>query len=409
MALSRTIQPRPTTAREALDKAIPAFTPGAKPNLHQNQRAEEISLKDTKFKDYSIDFEDIDSAVLFYFENVIKPYVIEDGSRVTVPIRFANQERWKSSQKDGAFKDKDGKMLFPVIVLKRDNVEKNRSIGSKLDGNQAHNYHIFEQKYSTKNRYSNFSALTNRVPVKQYSMVVVPDYCNITYSCAVYVNYQEDLNKVLEGIMFASDSYWGDPKRFTFMTRIDNMPITQELVTGEDRKIYSVFNLMLNGHVIPDSINKYMATQKHFLSKSQVIFSTEVVGKNGSGREITSATANNSTKVTFPERIIKNNNQLSTDTALYLATVHSHKAAPEDISTDRFYIRGVNILPAPQGLPATTKDNFYVFINGQYIDQSEILSIEQDGTDVLVIFDNTDLGYSLDSTDEIEIKGKFES
>lgn len=409
MPQPKTIRPVPKSVREALEASIPSFSGEPKPPIQTFKRAEEISLKKADVKDYSIDFEDIDSAVLYYFKEVIKPYVIQDGSRVAVPIDFANQERWKTAQRDGGLRDKDGKILFPIVILKKDNVEKDRSISTKLDGNVARNYHIFEQKYTKTNAYDNFAALTNRVPVKQYGMVVVPDYCKITYSCAVYVNYQEDLNKILEGIMFASDSYWGDPKRFTFMTRVDGIPITQELNTGEDRKIYSTFNLTLNGHIIPDTINQYMATQKAYFSTAQVRFNTEVVGKTGSGREVTTVTNGGGDNAVFPERVVKSNNKVSEQTAFYLATMISKSPAPSGIISNKFTLVGARILTAPTILPVTSKSDFYVFINGQYINQTEVVSVNQVGDNVEVTLDTVGLGYELSSTDEIEIKGKFES
>lgn len=275
------IKPRPKTAKEAAHEAIVESIPGAKPPLpKENRRAEQISIKGDTGKDFSIGFGDIDQAVLYYFDNVIQPSVIEDGNRVKVPVMYASPERWKSAQADGGIRDKDGKILFPIIAVKKDDIMKVRDITSKLDGNKARNFYVYEQKYSRQNAYDNFSALSNRKPVKTYGVVVIPDYYKITYSCSVYVNHVRDLNRILESILYASDSYWGDPKRFTFMARIDNTPITQEVNVGDIRKIYSTFNITLNGHVIPDSINKYMSSgSPKAFSKAQITFSTEIVNK----------------------------------------------------------------------------------------------------------------------------------
>lgn len=278
----RTYKPRPKTVKQASEESIPEIIPGSKPiTATENLRAEQVSVKDADIKDYSIGFDDIDEAVFYYFNNVIKPSVTENGDRVAVPVMYANPERWKSAQADLGVRDKDGKIIFPVIAIKKDNIEKVRDITSKVDGNNARNFHIFEQRYTKENPYNNFAALTNRRPVKSYGVVVVPDYYRITYSCAVYVNYNSDLNKILEAIGYASDSYWGDPKRFTFMSRIDSMPITQEVNVGEARKVYSMFNITLQGHIIPDSINKYLSAPQNFSSKGQVNFTTKIVDKNG--------------------------------------------------------------------------------------------------------------------------------
>lgn len=400
----KTIKPRPITAKQAVHNSIVEEVPGTlTPLPEEHKRSEQISVKGDKLKDYSIGFEDIDAAVLYYFDNVIKPSVMENGDRVKVPVVYANPERWKSAQADGGMRDKDGKILFPVVAVKKDNIEKVRSITSKVDGNNANNFYMFEQRYTEKNRYSNFNALTNRMPVKQYGIVVVPDYYKITYSCAVYVNYVEDLNKILEAILYASDSYWGDPKRFTFMARIDNTPITQEVNTGENRKIYSQFNITLNGHVIPDSINKFMSVDSKSFSKAKVVFNTEVTSKDMPNKpKVVKGIHDNF--VSFPERIIIN---MSTQVATYLATNKAILVAPADISSDRFYIRNTNILMAPISLPTTSKENFYIFVNGQVLYSINVLSVTQQGSDILFIVDTASIGYALKQTHQIEVIGKF--
>lgn len=272
----KNIKPRPVKAREALDASLPPILD--KPALGSEiMRAEQVSIKDEHGKDYSVGFEDIDEAVFYYFNNVIKPSVTEDDARVKVPVIYAQPEMWKSAQADGGVRDKDGKILFPVIAIKKDNIEKVRSITSKVDGNKARNYFVFQEKYTKNNQYSNFNVLNNRVPAKSFRVVIVPDYYKITYTCSVFVNYKEDLNKILEAISYASDSYWGDTERFTFMARIDSMPITQEINQGENRKVSSTFTITLNGHIVPDSINRYMSSANKFFSKTQVNFTSEVV------------------------------------------------------------------------------------------------------------------------------------
>jgi hypothetical protein len=52
-----------------------------------------------------------------------------------VPLIYGAPEKWKSVQKDGYYKDKNGKIMSPIIMFKRDNMEKNRSITNKLDAN----------------------------------------------------------------------------------------------------------------------------------------------------------------------------------------------------------------------------------------------------------------------------------
>ena len=48
----------------------------------------------------------------------------------------------------------------------------------------------------------------------------MPDYVTINYSCVVQTYYTDQLNKIVEAINYASDSYWGNPERFKFRARI---------------------------------------------------------------------------------------------------------------------------------------------------------------------------------------------
>ena len=58
------------------------------------------SRKDEDIKNAEVTLMDMDSAILFYFENVIQPSVKDNGEEVKVPLMYGSQERWKSIKKD---------------------------------------------------------------------------------------------------------------------------------------------------------------------------------------------------------------------------------------------------------------------------------------------------------------------
>ena len=62
-------------------------------------RGNELSRSDDRVKNVSIGLLDIDSAIFYYFENVIKPIIKENGEQVKVPLIYANPERWLAIQK----------------------------------------------------------------------------------------------------------------------------------------------------------------------------------------------------------------------------------------------------------------------------------------------------------------------
>lgn len=241
-------------------------------------RAEHVTVKEDTNPRFSIGLSDIDEAIVYYFDNVIRPSVSQNGTRVNVPILYGNPERWKSVQRDGFYRDKNGKIQTPLIMFKRDSIEKNRSLGNKLDANHPKNVQIFEKKFSNKNIYDKFSILNNRKPVKEYHGVITPDYVNISYSCIIFTDYVEQMNKIVESMIFASDSYWGNPSRFQFRAMIDSYNTVVELSQGEDRKAKTDFNINLLGHIIPDTINAEInGPLKWFSKEAKISFNTETI------------------------------------------------------------------------------------------------------------------------------------
>lgn len=243
-------------------------------------RSEKMSHKGDTYKDFTVGLEDIDTAIVYYFDNVIKPFVYQNGQKTSVPIVYGSPERWKSVQKDGYYRDKSGAIMMPIIVFKRNSVSKNRSLTNKLDANHPHVYTSWQKGYNSKNAYSNFDVLANRVPTKQFVANVVPDYVDIQYSVIIQTYYIEQLNKIVEAIGYASDAYWGDPERFKFKTRIDSFNTVNEISQGEYRSVRSTFDINLFGYIIPDTIQKNVSSIKKYNDKSTVSFSVETTSKD---------------------------------------------------------------------------------------------------------------------------------
>lgn len=242
-----------------------------------DNRGHDVSRSTDEQDSFKVGIKDIDTAIYYYFNEVIKPSVVQNGKPINVPIVYGSPERWKSMQKDGYYRDKNGKMQAPLIVFRRETVEKNRTLGNKLDANNPSNFGVFKQNYSKKNIYDRFSALNNRVATTEYYAVAIPDYVNITYSCVIFTDYVEQNNKLVEAINFASDSYWGDPSKFHFRAMIDTFTTSQEIVQGSDRIVKSNFQVNLLGHIVTDTVNALAVNSKKYFSKSSVKVTSEVV------------------------------------------------------------------------------------------------------------------------------------
>ena len=279
-------KPIPKTQRELSEDQHQAFdrergNPNAQINPNENEtginfnRSTKLSFKGDNTKPFSIGIQDLDEAVFYYFENVISPFVYQNGERRNVPIIYGSPERWKSFQKDGYYRDLKGAIMAPIIMFKRDSITKNRKIANKLDANMPNLYTSWQKSWDSKNFYSNFNLLNNRVQTKQFVANVVPDYVNLSYSVVVQTYYVEQLNKIIEACEYASDAYWGNPQRYQFMAQIDSFNSVNELPQDEMRVVSSTFNINMYGYIIPDTVQKQLNSVKKFNSKSKITISME--------------------------------------------------------------------------------------------------------------------------------------
>ena len=235
-------------------------------------RGNKISNNGSKAVNLSLGLEAIDEAIFYYFEKVIKPNVISNGDMVDVPVIYGSGERWNLAQKDGFYRDKNGKIQTPLVMVRRTNLEKRRDLGNKLDANDPKLHVTFKEKYTKRNQYDNFGILNNRIPQKELTANVVPDYVMLTYEGVIWTDYISQLNKVIEAINYASDSYWGDPERFKFMAMIDSFNNINELSVEDGRIVRANFIIKLQAYIIPDSVQKKIKEENtRYFSKAQIV------------------------------------------------------------------------------------------------------------------------------------------
>lgn len=246
------------------------------PDDHLNRGKEVSKNGDKSTADFYMGLEAVDEAVFYYFENVIKPSVISGGDLVDVPVIYGSGERWKMAQKDGFYRDKGGKIQAPLVMVRRQTIEKRRDLGNKLDANDPKLYVTYQEKYSPRNQYDNFALLNNAVPQKEFTATVIPDYVHLTYEGIIWTDYISQLNKVIEAINYASDSYWGDEERFKFMAEIDRFTNINELETDNGRVVRATFNLKIQAYILPENIQKKLQnTDTRWYSKSQFVLNSQ--------------------------------------------------------------------------------------------------------------------------------------
>ncbi len=238
-------------------------------------RGYQYKRSDDASKTLSVNLVDIDSAILFYFENVIKPSVEDNGEHVKVPTMYASPERWNSIQKTGFMRDKKRQIIVPVIAFRRTSIARDDMIPQdKLDANNPHLFYTFEKKFTQENRYDNMSTQIGLLPQREYYNVALPDYVTLTYDFIIWTSYIEQMNKIVERITYSDGAYWGDPDKLRFRSRVDSFTDATE-VSDVERLVRTNFSVTLRGYLLPEGNFDHRSTTQKFLSPKKVIFGAE--------------------------------------------------------------------------------------------------------------------------------------
>ena len=259
--------------------------------LPRKQRVEnrgyQYSRKDEDIKNAEVTLMDMDSAIMFYFDEVIKPSVEDNGENVKVPIMYASPERWKAIQRDGFMKDKKRQTITPVIVFKRNSIEKDSTLPvDKLDANNPHLFYTFQKKFSNVNRYDNFQIQQGTVPQREYYNVMMPDYVTLSYDFIIWTTYIQQMNKIVERVVYSDGAYWGDPNKLRFRSTVDTFTDATE-VSDSERLVRTNFTVTLRGYLLPKGNFDHRSTTQKFITPKKLIFGQETtnvvnnVGRSG--------------------------------------------------------------------------------------------------------------------------------
>ena len=250
------LKPIPRSQRKEFNRGtkISRNSPGAKDDV----------------KNISVGIMDMDSAIMYYFNEVIKPDVTVNEEKVKVPCIYASPERWTTISKQGYLRDKKRQIIVPLIVFKRTGMTRDDNMPvDKLDANDPKLKYSFQKKFTQHNRYDKFSVLKNISPGREYYNVAMPDYVQLTYEFTIWTSYIDQMNKIVEKINYSDGAYWGEPGKMRFRTRIDSFSDASQ-IEGE-RLIKTTFSMTLNGYIVPEHYNSETTTQKYLTPKKLVI------------------------------------------------------------------------------------------------------------------------------------------
>jgi hypothetical protein len=326
---------------------------------------------------------DIDTTIAEYMSNVVIPDLEENGNVLKAPLIYGNAERWAGARKDGYLRDERGRIQIPLLMFKRNSIERNDLMTNFQEINKISAY----KKYSPKNRYERFSIQNGVAPVEEMYEINVPHYVTVTYEVMIWTSFTEHMNKIVEAFQYATDRYWGNDNGYKFKVKIDSFDNQQEVGAGSERVIRTTFNMVVNAYLLPERYNEKPIVKKSRTIK-RIIFGVE-----------TDLTGN-----LFSQPSLYNEYAQVID---FVAVRGSQMAIFVDETTVKLINVKKPILPAELVGVFDVLNWFRIYINGDFISPS-LYTYYYNGSINEIVFTFTGLGFVLEAEDEISITGKFQ-
>lgn len=343
-------------------------------------RANQLSIEKKYIK--GVKLIDIDTTIAEYMSETIIPDVEEHEKKIKVPLIYGNAERWKGARKDGYLRDERGKIQIPLVMFKRNSIERDESLQHFKDAGILPAF----QQYSSKNRYERFTLQNNIKPVMDLYSVKIPDYVTLTYEVMIWTSFTEHMNTIVEAFQYATDRYWGSEDKYKFRVRINSFDNQQEVGQGSERIIRTTFTMQVNAYLLPETFNEVPVIKKE-RSKKRVVFGIE-----------TDLTGN-----LFNQPSLYNEYAQIID---FVAIRSSQMAIFVNSTTVKLINVKKPLLPSELVGVFDTDNWFRVYVNGDFVSPTYYTYSYNGATnEIIFVFSLT---YPLDANDEIAITGKFQ-
>lgn len=250
-------------------KQIPPYQEGRETggiNRAMQMRRDNDTVKIPEITPYDVDY-----AIIHHLTENMKLQVIENDRRVDVPVIYANSEMFAQIRTRGYLRDLDGKMIAPIIAIRRTGMQPNESVALP----SMNNYTPQFKRYPYRNfnmQYDRIAGQNRRKESLEYYLVDAFDYVTIDYELILYTNMIEQMNRLVQAIMSKSNHMWGD--FFTFRTVVNNESTNNTNNVGEDRVVSSNISLTVDGYLREAFEYHEPTVMKAFTTKT-VRFDTE--------------------------------------------------------------------------------------------------------------------------------------
>ena len=393
------------------NKPDPKQTEGVTPDLILN-RALQTRRDDDVVKTKQRTLYDVDFAIKWYIDNEIQPQINTNGTLLTVPVIYANGEKWDNVRRLGYLRDEKGMLQSPMIMLKRNSVAE-RDEQRTLDVNrpQSSNYIVHKTKYNTRNRYEDelFPIPTNERKLSEKIYIIdIPKYVTVEYDMMIWCDFTVQLNELIDQILPYGRFAWGNDGN-VFSTTIGSISFETVNTIGEDRLVRATIPLTVQATLLSGQEAR-MSTVKKMYSIKQISF-TNFVDITGDLFGSTTVASNILQAQSFVanggQLFAQNGNtsvQINVAAMAYLTNLTDQTATYSNSTTVTVSaFAAIN----PVTTNTATKFEFDVYINGQYIDKVVYTWTPSDIVSQTIVFDTAVLGYSLNATDVIILNGRW--
>ena len=393
------------------NKPDPKQTEGVTPDLILN-RALQTRRDDDVVKTKQRTLYDVDFAIKWYIDNEIQPQINTNGTLLTVPVIYANGEKWDNVRRLGYLRDEKGMLQSPMIMLKRNSVAE-RDEQRTLDVNrpQSSNYIVHKTKYNTRNRYEDelFPIPKNEPKLSEKIYIIdIPKYVTIEYDMMVWCDFTIQLNELIDQILPYGRFAWGNDGN-VFSTTIGSISFETVNTIGEDRLVRATIPLTVQATLLSGQEAR-MSTVKKMYSIKQVSFTNfvDITGDLFGSTQVASNILQAQNFVANGGQLFAQNGntsiQIGVAAMTYLTNLTDRTATYSNSTTVTVSsFAAVN----PVTNTTATKNEFDVYINGQYIDKVVYTWTPSDILSQTIVFDTAVLGYSLNATDVIVINGRW--
>ena len=393
------------------NKPNPLRTEGITNDLILN-RAEQTRRDDDVIRTAQRTLYDIDYAIKSYIETEMRPQVTADEKIIPVPVIFANGEKWDNVRRLGYLRDEKGMLQSPVIMLKRNSAAE-RDTQRTLDVNRgdSNNQLVYRSKYNQRNRYEDelFPIPINEPqPSEKIYVIDIPKYVTVEYDMMLWCDFTSQLNDLIDQILPYGRFAWGNEAN-KFPTTLGQFSFETVNTVGEDRLVRATAPLTVQGTLLSAQETRISTIRKNYSIKKvtfeQVI---DVDSDIFSSKIVPAQILQSQAIISSGGSILVNGGGSTTSinaaTFAYLTNLTDQQATYSNSTTVTV---SATAAINPVTLLVATKNEFNVYINGQYIDKQLYTWTPSDMTNQTIIFNTATLGYTIDSTDTVIINGRW--